>query len=210
MKLYRGVRIYETLPEIVDPAHTCLVIWDVQNGLVKRAFDREVYVARLAPFVAALRHRMTVVYTRIAPMPLSAQSGWNLYAMMRRLHIDDPEKLGEFMPIGSTDREIPQALAPEPDDLVIEKATQNIFVGTNFEMIMRNRGVQSLIFTGIATEIGVETSARDAGARGFYPIVLSDGVSSMDRESHERSLQSLSRVGIIASMAEILAALGTQ
>jgi len=59
---------------------------------------------------------------------------------------------------------------PQPGDLQIEKATANIFLGTNFELMMKNCGVKSLIFTGIATEMGVELSARDAAARGFYPV----------------------------------------
>lgn len=108
---------------------------------------------------------------------------------------------------GSPEREVPGELTPEGDDIVIEKSTQNLFVGTNAEMILRNRGIQTLVFTGIATEIGVETSARDAGARGFYPVVVSDGVSSMDREAHERSLQALARLGIVATMDEISAAI---
>ena len=194
MKPYRGVRIYETLAEIVAPAHTCLVIWDV---------------ARLATFVKKLRGRVQVAYTLITPLPLRLQSGWNLYSMMRRFGVDDPSKLTGFMAKGSPEREVPSELAPESDDIVIEKATQNLFVGTNTEMILRNRGVQTLVFTGIATEIGVETSARDAGARGFYPVVVSDGVSSMDREAHERSLKSLATIGIVATMDEISAAIAT-
>ena len=209
MKQYQGVRIYETLAEIVVPAHTCLVIWDVQLGLVGRVFDRETYVARLATFVKKLRGRVQVAYTVITPLPLRLQSGWNIYSMMRRFGIDDPSKLTSFMDKGSPEREVPGELAPEGDDIVIEKSTQNLFVGTNAEMILRNRGVQTLVFAGIATEIGVETSARDASARGFYPVVVSDGVSSMDREAHERSLKSLARIGIVATMDEIFAAIAT-
>ena len=101
-------------------------------------------------------------------------------------------------------------LAPEGHDIVIEKSTPNLFLGTNVELILRNRGIRTLVFTGIATEMGVETSARDAGARGFYPVIVSEGVSSMDREAHERSLKSLARVGIVATMGEVLAAIASQ
>ena len=48
--------------------------------------------------------------------------------------------------------------------------------------MMKNRGVKSLIFTGIATEMGVELSARDAAARGFYPVIATDCVSSMNKD----------------------------
>ena len=105
---------------------------------------------------------------------------------------------------GSPEREVPDWVKPQPSDIQIEKATGNIFLGTNFELMMKNRGIKSLIFTGIATEAGVEHSARDAGARGFYPVVVADCVSSMNQESHERSLANLSRMAITASSKEIL------
>ena len=70
--------------------------------------------------------------------------------------------------------------------------------------MMKNRGIKSLIFTGIATEAGVEHSARDAAARGFYPVVVTDCVSSMNPESHERSLANLARLTVTASSKEIL------
>ena len=61
-----------------------------------------------------------------------------------------------------------------------------------------------MIFAGIATEYGVESSARDASNRGFYPVVVSDCVSSTDREAHERSLMNLEKLVIVKHSAEIL------
>jgi nicotinamidase-related amidase len=70
--------------------------------------------------------------------------------------------------------------------------------------MMRNRGVTTLIFTGIATEFGVESSARDASNRGFYPVVVSDCVSSLDKEAHERSLKNLAKLLIVQKSVDIL------
>jgi len=69
---------------------------------------------------------------------------------------------------------------------------------------MRNRHITTLIFTGIATEFGVESSARDASNRGFYPVVISDCVSSIDKDSHERSLTNLAKIVIVKKSSEIL------
>ena len=85
------------------------------------------------------------------------------------------------MAIGSKEREIPEMIQPKDTDTVLEKSTASIFLGTNFEYMMRNHNVTTLIFTGIATEMGIESSARDASNRGFYPVVVSDCVSSFDR-----------------------------
>ena len=69
---------------------------------------------------------------------------------------------------------------------------------------MKNRGITTLLFTGIATEIGIESSARDASNRGFYPVVVSDCVSSMDKDGHERSLKNLEKLAVVKSSAEIV------
>jgi nicotinamidase-related amidase len=124
--------------------------------------------------------------------------------MMRMFQVQDPSQLPLFMAPGSPDREIPESVKPQSGDMQMEKSTPNIFLGTNFELMMKNRGIKSLIFTGIATEMGVELSARDAAARGFYPVVVTDCVSSMNREGHERSLVNLARITLTADSKEIL------
>jgi len=207
MKTINGVDIYESLNEIVDPSHTCLVVWDVQLGLVNRIFNKDAFLTSLQPLLEGARGRMPIVYTLITPLPLAYQSGWGLLSMMRRFGVDDPAKLPAFMAPGSPEREIPEAVKPQAGDLQIEKATANIFLGTNFELMMKNRGVKSLVFTGIATEMGVELSARDAAARGFYPVIVTDCVSSMNQDSHDRSLANLARLTTLASSKEILACL---
>jgi nicotinamidase-related amidase len=208
LKNFKGVEVYENLKEIIAPQHTCLVVWDVQNGLVDRIYNKEVFITNLKNLIESLRGRMPIAYTLITPLPQSFQSSWGLYSMMKRFKVDDPGKCPRFMAPGSPEREIPKEVAPQPEDLVIEKSTPNIFLGTPFEAMMRNRGIQTLIFTGIATEIGVETSTRDAGARGFYPVIAVDCVSSMDKEAHERSLMNMSKSFIAAGSTEIIRDLG--
>ena len=69
-------------------------------------------------------------------------------------------------------------IKPKEDEIVISKHTGSIFIDTGFERMLRNAGIISVVFTGIATEGGVESSARDAFNRGFYSVVVSDCVSS--------------------------------
>ena len=87
---------------------------------------------------------------------------------------------------------------------ILEKSTASIFIGTNFEYMMRNRNITTLIFTGIATEMGIESSARDASNRGFYPVVVSDCVSSLDNNAHERSLKTMAKLFIVEPASNIL------
>jgi len=147
---------------------------------------------------------MPVAYTLITPLPKGFVSSWNCFSMMKRFKIDDVKNLPPFMAVGSKEREIPETVKPQATDIVLEKHTASIFIGTNFEYMMRSRGITTLIFTGIATEFGVESSARDASNRGFYPVVVSDCVSSSDKEAHERSLKNLTKLLIVEKSRDIL------
>ena len=204
------VAVYQTLAEIVDPAHSCLVVWDVQNGLVDRIFNKEKFTGNLNALIHGLRGKMPVVYTLITPAPKGFQSSWSLYFMMRFFKVKDIDKIPAFMAPGSREREIPEEVKPQEGDVVLNKPTASIFIGTDFENMMRSRGITTLIFTGIATEFGIESSARDASNRGFYPVVVSDCVSSMDKEAHERSLKNLEKLVIVKQADEILKSIGTK
>ncbi len=199
-----GITVYQELSEIVDPSHSCLVVWDVQNGLVDRIFNKKEFLDRLKDLVENLRWKMPLVYTLITPPSREFQSSWALYAMMRRYKVDDPDKLPQYMAPGSREREIHDAVKPGARDILLNKPAASIFIGTNFENLMRNRGIMTLIFTGIATEFGIESSARDASNRGFYPVVVSDCVSSSDKEAHERSLKNLDKLVIVRTSTDIM------
>ena len=88
-------------------------------------------------------------------------------------------------------------------ELVITKHTASIFIGTDFERIIRNAGITTIVFTGISTELGVESSARDALNRDFYPVIVSDAVSSSDKDAHARSLQNMETFLTVASTNEL-------
>ena len=59
--------------------------------------------------------------------------------------------------------------------------------------MVRNAGITTIVFTGISTELGVESSARDALNRDFYSVVVSDAICLPDKDAHARSLQNMER-----------------
>jgi len=205
MKTLGRLAIFENLKEIVGPEHTALVIWDCQNGLVGHIFNKEEFLANLKALLAAARRRkIPVIYTKITPLPAGYQSGWGIYQAMKRFNLDDPSKIPVFMKPGSPEAEIAAALAPAEGEVVLNKHSANIFFGTNFEHLMRFRGIQTILFTGIATEYGVEHSAREAAIRGFYPVVVSDCASSTDKTAHEMALKIMLRLCLEATSKEII------
>jgi nicotinamidase-related amidase len=205
MKTLGKLSIFDNLEEIVDPAHTALVLWDCQNGLVDNIYNREDFLANLkALLVAARLHKIAVVYSRITPLPVGYQSAWGIYQAMKRFNIDDPEKIPIFMKPGSPEAEINADLSPTEDEVILNKHTPNIFFGTNFEQLMRFRNISTIMFTGIATEYGIEHSARESAIRGFYTVIVSDCVSSSDITMHEMALKIMQRICLVVSSEEIL------
>ncbi len=205
MKTFHNKIIYETLGEIIEPEHTGLVVWDVQNALVNNIFNREEFLGNLKKLLNKAREKgVSVIYSKITPLPVHYNSSWNIYSMMKRYKVDDPSKLPQFMKPGTTDADITAEIEPSVEDVVLNKHTASLFIGTHIEYMLRNRGIETLIFTGIATEFGVASSARDASNRGFYPVIASDCVSSMDREMHEFTLKVMTRMSIVTTGAEII------
>ncbi len=207
MKKYLNKTIYESIKEIVNPEHSALVVWDVQNALVNSIFNKQEFLARLKALTDRARQKgIPVLYSKITPLPPQYNSSWAIYSTMRRYGVDDPAKLPPFMKPGTADAEIAAEVAPSGDDLVIPKHTASFFTGTHVEYLLRNRGIETILFTGIATEFGVASSARDASNRGFYPVIVSDAVSSRNKEMHELALKILEQMAIVAPSADLLKA----
>ncbi|MGC8545350.1 isochorismatase family cysteine hydrolase [Athalassotoga sp.] len=193
------------MKEIVDPIHTCLVVWDVQNALVERIFNKEEFVNHLETLIKGVRGKMPIFYTKITPLKNGFQSSWSYYTTMKNFGISPEEavKMPHFMSKPEA-RDVYPEVFPSSDDIVIEKSTASIFVGTDFEQMLRNRGITTIMFTGISTEIGIESSARDASNRGFYTVIISDCVSSSNKELHESALKVLDKMFIVRNSSEIL------
>jgi ureidoacrylate peracid hydrolase len=94
--------------------------------------------------------------------------------------------LAEFNPLakegildkGSPSAALHKGLVVDPRDILLDKPRFGAFHGTDLELILRNRGIDTIIISGIATNICCETSAREAAVRDFRVIFLSDGTAT--------------------------------
>src|SRR5919112_3289562 len=150
-----GKAIYSEVIEIVEPSHTALVVWDVQNLLVDSIFNKEEFMRNINFLIeSARKSRISIFYSAIEMLPTKYESSARLYTynkLMTKMQRSIPEK-----------RDLSFAIKRVEDEMVITKHTTSIFIGTDFERIIRNAGITTVVFTGIATELGVESSARDA------------------------------------------------
>jgi ureidoacrylate peracid hydrolase len=85
-----------------------------------------------------------------------------------------PELSGTLLAKGTWDYAIVDGLAPKPGDIVVPKTRYSGFFNTNIDSILRARGIRSLVFTGIATNVCVESSLRDAFHLEYFGVVLED------------------------------------
>ena len=92
---------------------------------------------------------------------------------------------------------------------MIEKSCYSAFVGTDVELELRQRGIRTLVFAGVQTNVCVESSLRDAVCRGFHAVLASDCVASHTLPLHEATLNNvrflfgdvLDRAAIMAELA---------
>jgi ureidoacrylate peracid hydrolase len=85
-----------------------------------------------------------------------------------------PELAGTLLAKGTWDYAIVDALQPQPGDIVIPKTRYSGFFNTNIDSVLRSRGIRTLVFTGVATNVCVESSLRDAFHLEYFGVVLED------------------------------------
>ena len=179
----------------LSPTRTGLIVWDVQEALVGSIFNKEDFLRKISELVDTARTKgISVFYTKIVRLPEKFESKARL-AMWK----EGRGRGSRFEP-GDIAREI----YPKDGDVVLNKYTGSIFVGTSFEYMARNAALSSLVFTGIATNMGVESSARHALNLGFLPVIAKEAVSSTDKEAHLRSLANMGKLMPVLSNKEIM------
>ena len=195
------------------PATTAFVIVDMQNDFVHPdgAYGR---AGKTAAAIAALpaRHRKLAKAMRAA-------GGWIVSTHFTLVPGRDGDPFmsphlknlrpflgrGDFAP-GSFGHELIADL--QPSDLQVEKVAFSAFYQSRMEWMLARAGIRTLIFGGIVTNGGVASTVRDAHVRDFHTIVLADGCAAFSQSAHEASIAALATISEIATVEEMVAALG--
>ncbi|MGE5060573.1 MAG: cysteine hydrolase [Betaproteobacteria bacterium] len=185
-----GKQIAANLAEIVAPKHSALLIWDMEYAIGPNAFNYKDILANLKSLSAVARELGVPVF-------YSVQTGFDLLkeeapvwvrVRMKRAKASDPSQLLNEKE-NPHDREIVEELKPQATDIVFQKRRPDGFVGTDLDLILRSKGVRTILIGGVATEGGVEGTARTARNLGYDIVVLKDCVGSRNRELHELALK---------------------
>ncbi|WAH36702.1 hydrolase [Alicyclobacillus dauci] len=99
-------------------------------------------------------------------------------------------------------------LGPKSSDLCVTKRQWGAFFGTELDLQLRRRGVDTIVLCGIATDIGVETTAREAYQLGYQQVFVEDAMTALSEEQHRHPLKYLMpRMGRVRSTDEIVSSL---
>lgn len=184
----------------LDPARSALVLIDLQKGIVPFAggpYNGEQVVARAAALAARFRAAGAPVFL--------VRVGWSP-------DFGDAPKQTVDAPMGARSLpedwwEFPAALGVEDGDIRIQKRQWGAFYGTDLDLQLRRRGISTVVLAGIATNIGVESTARNAWEMGYELVLVEDACSAHNKEQHDGSMQTIfPRISRVRSTDEVLAA----
>ena len=207
--------VLATLEEKIAPAHTALLVIDMQNdfcasgGLVSRdgrdLSEAQAMARRLPRLIRAARDAgARVIFVRCL-----YTSEHNRYLSDVWLEQAARERKGGFTSIpvcreGSWEGDWYEDIRPAAGDLVVTKHRYDAFQGTDLELLLRSHGIRTVVLTGVVANVCVETTARAAFVRDYYVAVVSDGCAAYLPEDHAHTLSNIRRFfGVTPSIGEI-------
>lgn len=180
-------------------AKTALVVIDLQRGIAGRQVaphDASAVVANAAKVAEAFRTAsLPVVLVRVSPTPATA---------LQPL-VDEAPQWGAPQP--GWDEIVPE-LGRSGSDVVVTKQNWGAFYGTDLDLQLRRRGVERIAICGISTNIGVESTARDAFERNYKLLFIEDAMAALNADEHTHSIERIfPRMGIVRSTEAVLTGL---
>lgn len=187
----------------IDPITSALVLIDLQYGIVgMNVFPRtsSEVISNATKLVDAFRkHNGTVVLVSVGNL----SDGHDL---LNPITDAPPLSIASRPANFST---LVTELNIQPSDLLITKRQWGAFYGTELDSQLRRRGIKTIVLGGISTNVGVESTARDAYERNYEQIFVEDAMASPSVDAHQGTLKfTFPRLGRIRSTHDVIAAMG--
>jgi len=184
-------------PLNIDKSKTALVVIDLQKGIAARQtmpYSADTVIANSASLVKAFRESKMPVF--LVHVKSSKETMLNVIS-------DDTFARPANMPADWAD--FVDQISPAQEDVVITKKQWGAFYGTDLDLQLRRRHIDTIVLCGIATDYGVESTARFAYEYGYQQIFPEDAMASMSVEQHNAAVNFvLKRMGRVRKTEEIL------
>jgi biuret amidohydrolase len=196
MKHTHGLAIPTTIKDACDPQRMALLVYDMQVGICSQVKTAGQIVTRISGLLAVARSRgMRVAFTRHLSLPKTWMGAMQYRTAMTWQGKDEPDSVAPWFLRDASGFQIVPELTPTPDEALFDKITMSAFEGTPLAIALRDCGILSIAIVGIATEVGIEPTARHAADLCFIPVIIADACGAGDEAAAERSIEALRFAG---------------
>ncbi len=200
--------VLKTLKERCNPRWSALLVVDVQNDFVsprgsaaQRGDDVSAAQASVPKLIRlideARRVGLTVVYIKTTHSEWTDTPSW-IYRKSQQSALNTCRE-------GTWGAEFYEGISPLPVERVVIKHRYSAFINTDLNTVLKAKGIESVLVAGVATNVCVETTARDAYMFDYYVTLVDDCSAAYDVRLHENTLENIRRhFGLVASSEEII------
>ena len=192
----QGLPIPRTLPELVSPDRTALIVYDMQVGIARQVADGPQIVQKVTTILNAARHAgIRTFFTRHMSLPKNLMGAFQYRTAMAWQHTEDPKKIQPWFLRDTPAFQIVPELQPNEQEAIFDKLSMSAFEGTPLAFALRDCGIRSFMIAGIALEVGIDPTCRHGADLGFVPILIRDACGAGNAQAGEHSIASLSHMG---------------
>lgn len=193
-------------------SNTALLVVDVQNDFCHNqgAFSKfksvildhvEQAISNLSALIAKCREfKLPIIFIRTIHSAWTDSPSWlkRMEGAAEKMRICPPDSWGSNF----------YHVAPEEGDCTVTKHRYSAFIGTDLDLILRSKGIENILVTGVATNVCVESTARDGYHRDYNVILIEDCCGAYDIAEHAATLNNISKFfGVVISSETLIAAL---